>query len=296
MNGMDRKKPIYKRQQFLLSFSRAMGNACTATDLQKLVFLYLQKNHSLIYEFVPYKYGCYSFQLAEDVRTLESFGWIKQADSRISYIENSEDSCFNMISEEEYDINKLRGDKLIKKVYKEFPYYAINSTILDRILDEEERCIINKYKMNIRKKTKKLFTIGYEGLTIEYYLNTLIRNDVRILCDVRKNPLSRKFGFSKNSLSKKLPAVGIEYLHLPELGILSEYRSNLSTEADYQRLFKSFRNELPKRKEILTELLNAFENKKRVALTCFEHDPMHCHRHVIRDYLVNNYSIDSEDL
>ncbi|MDR1290907.1 MAG: hypothetical protein LBK06_06880, partial [Planctomycetaceae bacterium] len=38
----------------------------TATDLQKLVFLHTMAEGLDYYEFVPYKYGSYSFQLAED--------------------------------------------------------------------------------------------------------------------------------------------------------------------------------------------------------------------------------------
>ena len=45
-------------------------------------------------------------------------------------------------------------------------------------------------------------TIGYEGLSLEQYIVTLLINDVRVLCDVRKNAYSQKFGFSKNQLAK----------------------------------------------------------------------------------------------
>ncbi len=38
-------------------------------------------------------------------------------------------------------------------------------------------------------------------------------------------------------LAKVLPTLGIEYAHLPELGIESEQRKELHTMADYQQLF-----------------------------------------------------------
>ena len=44
-------------------------------------------------------------------------------------------------------------------------------------------------------------------------MTDLIREDVKLLCDVRKNPLSMKFGFSKNQLKGILEGVGIEYIH-----------------------------------------------------------------------------------
>lgn len=54
---------------------------------------------------------------------------------------------------------------------------------------------------------------------LEQYLNKLIENDVKVLCDVRRNPISMKFGFSKHQLIKACNGVGIEYKHIPEVGI-----------------------------------------------------------------------------
>ncbi|WP_342774750.1 DUF488 domain-containing protein [Bartonella massiliensis] len=53
-------------------------------------------------------------------------------------------------------------------------------------------------------------------------MNCLIENDIKFLCDVRKKPISRKHGFSKRQLEKAVSNIGIEYIHLPELGIVSK--------------------------------------------------------------------------
>jgi uncharacterized protein (DUF488 family) len=141
-----------------------------------------------------------------------------------------------------------------------------------------------------------LFTIGYEGVSIEQYLNSLIHKDVRVLCDVRNNPLSRKFGFSKSNLQKYLSHIGIEYIHLPELGIISKKRSNLSSDEDYQSLFQEYKSTLPQHQESLDKLHQLLEAKDRIALTCFEHEPLHCHRHIIRDYLRKAHNVETTDL
>ncbi|WP_375627098.1 DUF488 family protein [Bartonella sp. MU37NMGALS] len=73
------------------------------------------------------------------------------------------------------------------------------------------------------------FTIGYEGKSLENYLKSLIENNIKTLCDVRKNPISRKHGFSKRQLEKAVSNIDIEYMHMPELGIASEKRRNLKT-------------------------------------------------------------------
>jgi uncharacterized protein (DUF488 family) len=66
---------------------------------------------------------------------------------------------------------------------------------------------------------------------------------------------------------------------------------------DYQNLFKDYKASLFKRKDYLERVYRLFQAKRRIALTCFEHDPSHCHRHVIRDYLKKAYNnIETADL
>ncbi len=42
-----------------------------------------------------------------------------------------------------------------------------------------------------------VFTIGYAEKSLENYLNCFMENNSKALCNVRKNPISRKHGFSK---------------------------------------------------------------------------------------------------
>ena len=137
-----------------------------------------------------------------------------------------------------------------------------------------------------KQEEKCLFTIGYEGRSIDEYLNILIKNNIKILCDVRKNPLSRKYGFSKNSLQKTTKNLGIEYLHIPELGIPSDLRKNLNTKQDYKTLFSFYENKvLPEQKNALNKIFKIFNTKKRIALTCFEAESSMCHRNCISSAL-----------
>lgn len=124
-----------------------------------------------------------------------------------------------------------------------------------------------------------LFTIGYESLSLESYINKLIINDVRVLCDVRKNAFSQKYGFSKSQLQQACTRVGIEYIHIPELGIDSEERQDLVSQKDYDILFAKYeRTTLKTNETYLTIILNKIQEKGRVALTCFEKSPIQCHR------------------
>ena len=114
---------------------------------------------------------------------------------------------------------------------------------------------------------------------IGHYGQTLIKNGVRVLCDVRRNPFSMKYGFSKTQLLNACNGVNIEYIHFPEVGIGSDMRQELNNQNDYDNLFSIYKgttlkNTLERQIEILTLL----KNKKRIALTCFEADINQCHR------------------
>lgn len=290
------RKPLYKRQQFLLSFIRALKTSCTTTDLQKLLFLHTVQNKTAYYDFLPYLYGCYSLQLAQDVETLAAMGWISLTDNTIHA------AFFDGAAETDLPFNELnappneRGDDLLRLVYQRFPYFAINSRIADKILDNKGLTRIADEKEHLKQTGQVLFTIGYEGSSIEKYLDTLIRHDIRVLCDVRNNPVSRKFGFSKNSLIHFLRNIDIEYVHIPELGIVSDKRKNLETDLDYANLFHDYQDSLPARKEYLEKVRQMLLQKERLALTCFEHNPVHCHRHIVRNFIRDACSVETEDL
>ena len=296
MNSTLPTKPVYKRQRFLLSFIKSMGKPSTAIDLQKLLFLYSEHHKSDFYDFIPYLYGCYSLQAAEDVNTLERNGWLTNTENLIQYrfSDSQNESELNFC--DNYVPPKERGRTLVKLVYEQYPYFAINSKITREIMDEPGLSRIEGVKKRLKKTTQVLFTIGYEGISIEKYLNTLIQNDIRVLCDVRSNPLSRKFGFSKSNLQHYLKNINIEYIHIPELGIISEKRQNLEIDADYDQLFKNYEKSLISRQQYLEKVYQLLSSKKRIALTCFEHDPLHCHRHIIRKQIANIYNITTEDL
>ena len=221
--------------------------------------------------------------------------WIlTKNDNFLSVIDPKDQEAIGAVKKE---YGKLSEKALLSKIYSSYPYYAINSKIISKVgLSAQEQ-----KKISVRKPSQTepcLFTIGYEGRSIDEYLNLLIENNIKLLCDVRKNPLSRKYGFSKQSLQKKITELNMEYLHIPELGIHTHLRKGLETKEDYKKLFSLYASKtLSVRKNELLEIVSHLENKKRVALTCFEAEPSLCHRHCISSFLKReNHNLNIEHL
>lgn len=289
--------PKYYRQRFLLALVEMAGGKLSKMDLQKLLFLAGQEADFGYFDFVPYHYGCYSFQAQSDVELMASRGWLHETEKGVQ-LKFKAGACLG--SDKSRDLNNflsryrsLRGAKLLAYVYGRYPYYAIRSRIAEEVLDQSSLNRVKKERCALSGKDTTLYTIGYEGLSFEAYVNRLIQHDVRLLCDVRKNPLSRKFGFSKGTLGQLLPKMGVAYLHMPELGIRSDLRQKLETEDDYKKLFSSYRRkQLHDQMDSLAALEKLLEEYKRIALTCFEKEHTSCHRHCVSDYLEKEGSLE----
>jgi uncharacterized protein (DUF488 family) len=282
---------LFERQRVLLTLLDALGGQVAPTDFQKLLFLYTRQEESPSYEFVPYKFGCFSFSSYADKRRLIEKGlleddgeqWKLTALGRTTIRKKSVNPLAAARFHQQHA--DLRGNDLVATVYRQYPYYAIRSEIVDKVLKKaEDREIVAKERP--AKASAGLLTIGYEGKCLETYLNQLLRAGVTILCDVRRNPLSRKYGFSKTTLRGACESLGIRYEHLPQLGIPSEERRELKTQADYDALFEDYeRDSLPLQTEALATIRSWIQSGEAVALTCFELHPHQCHRHCVAEAL-----------
>jgi hypothetical protein len=274
---------MYYRRKILLSLLQVFDNNLEKISLQKLLMLFTKLQTKPVYYFVPYKFGCYSFQANADLSTMVKYRqvtaegnfWKKtdQADY-VSELKESDRRTLRVVK------NLYAGkskDELIRITYLKYPYFAVNSTIVHEVLNEDEYQTVVKARP--QHYATILFTIGYEGVSLEEYLNKLILNGIKVLCDVRKNSLSMKYGFNKSQLQKACEGVEIMYVHIPDLGIDSDKRQELHIQSDYDKLFLQYRNEtLIKTRPQQEDILKLLKTGKRVALTCFEANICQCHR------------------
>lgn len=276
---------LYERQKHLLALVNALGGEVGGLDFQKLLLLYcLEVEESPSYEFVPYKFGGFSFTSYADKRCLigkglladENWIWKLTPEGKVVPISVSILTAMSRFVKRHAG---LRGDALVAEAYRRHPYYAIRSEIAEQVLIGDAAALKAIAAARSSKGRPGLCTIGYEGRTLEGFLNVLIQDDVTVLCDVRQNPMSRKYGFSKSTLQKSCEGVGIRYEHLPELGIASENRRELKTQKDYDTLFDAYTHDsLPNQLKVLKKIMSWIERSERVALACYERLPEQCHR------------------
>lgn len=290
---------MYYRRKILLALLEAFDNKLDKISLQKLLMLVSKQQLNPDFHFVPYKYGCYSFQATADLQTMTKYNqvvlqgndWVKTDNEK--YLLSLKDRDRQAIRYIKQMYGSKTSDELIRLTYIKYPQLAINSVVAkDKLTADEYRKVIEAKPQS--NKTI-LFTIGYEGVSLEEYINKLIVNDVKVLCDVRKNSYSMKFGFSKSQLQAACNGVGIEFIHIPQLGIDSDKRQELNTQSDYDKLFSQYRADvLTQTKAYQDKLINLLSKNKRIALTCYEANICQCHRKHLADAIVKRLSFSYE--
>ncbi len=263
---------LYNRQRQLLGLIDELNkyNINSITYIIKSAFLLKNEGFDIAYDFFPYKYGPYSQTIYWDLEYLKNNKLIDIEEQKITNEGKKEIKIDNNIVKKLSELTKRfnNSKKIEDFVYENYKEYTIRSVL----------------KNNKIKKQSGKYTIGYEGKSIDYFLNQLIQNNITTLIDVRKNPISMKRGFSKSYLKKAVENSKISYLHISELGIESNERKNLETKSDYNKLFKNYSKTLPKKEKEL-KIIKNLAKKERVAIMCFEKDQCDCHRGQISNYI-----------
>lgn len=274
---------MFYRRKVILAIIEAFGGFIEKIALQKLLLLFIKRQLKPDYDFIPYHYGCYSFSANADLTAMVKHGILNEDEKifakkdTINYTSKLSVSDKKNLIELHTLYGKMSSTALMKHTYLNHSYYAINSKVAKELLTAEQYQKV--YTAKPVSSETILFTIGYEGISLEEYLNKLIKNDVKLLVDVRNNAMSMKFGFSKSQLLKYCNSLGIEYMHIPEVGIQSEFRQELNSQADYDSLFNQYKSStLSKTKSSQEKIFDLLLKKKRIALTCFEANICQCHR------------------
>ena len=261
---------LLHRQRLLLSLLRAFGGEMRDRDFQRLLYDYSrrcrERGVDAPYDFVAQEHGPRSFTAAADRDRLARHGilvsgaWHLTAEGRrlADSLKNRDVAVFAARL-------RRRGDASGTDGNRQTPVSGH-----DRSEVSEDSGSPNG---------GLLATIGYEGRSYEAYFNQLLGQGISRLCDVRQNPLSRKWGFSKRLLSQGCEELGIRYESFPQLGVESRHRASLSDRAAYNRLFARYEaTTLPRCRDAVDRIAGWIDAGERVAITCYERDSRDCHR------------------
>lgn len=274
---------MFYRRKIILALLDLFDGKLEKIQLQKLLFLFTQAQDKPEYDFVPYRFGCYSFSAAADLATMVKKNQLREEEKHFEktdiarYFSQLRPKDQSVLRDIKATYGKFSTRELTKTTYIQSPFFATRSEVAESILSSEDYARVQTAKPN--QNTTVLFTIGYEGISLEEYFLRLLKNNIHILVDVRNNPLSMKFGFSKSQLKKYCAFLGILYFHFPDVGIQSSLRRELHSQADYDKLFVDYGDTcLPITVETQNEILSLLRQHKRIALTCFEANIHQCHR------------------
>lgn len=131
----------------------------------------------------------------------------------------------------------------------------------------------------------RIYSVGYEGLSLDVLVERLTGNRVTTVVDVRLNPISRRPGFSRKRLEGALSAAGIDYVHEKALGNPPENRDSFRSgdgEDGRERMLEILMNGAGDALQRIVDLASS----GRIALLCVEREPHRCHRDVITDAAV----------
>lgn len=265
------------RQNTIIRILDRLNGVTSKLHLVKLAFLLSKESQdpprSAIYEFVPYKYGPYSFTLYYDLAHLDQAGLIRTTATDVHLVgprtEQSRDLAFGFSAEIDRLIDQysaLPVSSLVADVYRRYPWYTAKSDDL------------SKRAVKLPQAPIAIYKVGYEDVMVDGLMSRLLWSGVARLIDVRCNPVARRFGFHKSTLLRVCTALGIEYVHMPDLGVPSKLRQDLGDDDSYAKLFDWYEAELGKSKQSAVAQVIPLIKSKPSALMCREADPACCHR------------------
>jgi uncharacterized protein (DUF488 family) len=121
-----------------------------------------------------------------------------------------------------------------------------------------------------------LYTIGYGARSMQDFLETLGKNRIEILIDLRTSPYSKfKQEFSRELLQHHLKGAGIEYVFMGDTvgGQPKDPGCYTEGKVDYDKLRIQ-----PFFQSGIEQLKKVYESRRRAVLMCSEGRPEQCHR------------------
>jgi hypothetical protein len=150
-------------------------------------------------------------------------------------------------------------------------------------LADASRMSIGKAHAVSKRALRKVTTIGYEGRSIDDFVEEVKGAGIECVVDVRELPLSRRPGFSKTALSERLASAGIRYEHERSLGNPKDNRDGFR--AGSEQAIERYESLLDGPAADAIERLRRSIDRSNIALLCYERDHSTCHRSCITKHI-----------
>lgn len=293
VKGIDQ---ILNRQKLVISLINRSGGRVTRLHLVKQAFL-LKENldprfAASFYGFVPYHSGPSSFTLYHELGSMASAGLVRFPSLRAVEITDDGDKATRHLEPGlEQEIERFQEtygqygtNELVDLVYSRYPWYTTRS---------RRR---GYSAIQPKEADYAVYTIGYEGMQVDEFLDLLLRSGIRRIIDVRRNAVSRRFGFAGSTLSSLARKMCVKYCHEPGVGVPTEWRDHLETAQDLSRLLQKYAGELLTDAEESVKRIDRWVVSEPSALMCMEADPARCHRSVLAQSVHKATGLSVKDL
>ena len=275
---------MLSRQKVLLTLLSHADGPLTRLSFVKLVFL-LRQEYPVIsdlrfYDFVPYKFGPFSFTLYREMDALAQQGYTIWTDDHVALAPDAQRAVRPLrmqlpkgvlcaVESIRQRFSRWSQRDLIAEVYRRYPWYASRS---------ELRGFRNVRPSQSIATEIAVYTAGYAGKSVDGFFDNLLARGIHGIVDVRANPVSRKYGFARKSMGGIANRLGLDYAHEPEVGIPSALRKHVDSAAALDRLLDTYEQEiLPRNERAVARVCEVVQHKPSV-MVCAEKDARHCHR------------------
>ena len=129
----------------------------------------------------------------------------------------------------------------------------------------------------------KVYTLGYEGLSLNSFMKILKEHNILQVIDIRDTPWSANPVFRRGYLDKILTEKGIFYYNLTKLGAPRALRQIIDDKG-YPEFFERYREHLKENIKYFTLLMKLINNGATLLL-CYERDWKICHRKIVAEEL-----------
>ena len=288
---------MHPRKRLLLRLAHLAGGKISRLRLMKLTFLIAQNPDmpaALKYGFVPYHHGPFSFALYRDWRTLATTGFtfgdgedggpfrITEAGQKLASQEPTGSAELIDVVHEQW--TNTTTDALIDDIYGRHPWFSHRS--------ERDG---GRHKRATPSAEPAVYTVGYQGLSIDAFLNLLLERGITQLVDTRFTPASRVYEYHASTLRNLCERVGIGFQPEPMLGVPKNTRERFF-QARNHRQFKRDYSEILRAQRDRVIAISDLMTRTPAAVMCYERDVSNCHRSYLAHELAAISGLDKVDL